>query len=444
MVARIMHCLRSGESCAIVGVSSMGKGNLFRFLLRSDVRQEYLAEEWEQYLLLYVDCNELTKLSEWNMYAMLLRCMVEAVESLKEGDDLVAHFKALYQSTAAAHDDLLIAQGNFSHCVKALCKDRGMRLVLLLDEFDGVFQRMDSRFFRNLRAIRDRYKYRVCYVVATRNELSRIRENVEECESFYELFSDHTYGLKPYDETDACTMVKRLEARGGKVLPKADASLLIKTSGGHAGLLRAAFWALCEGRVDRGTELLPQLVTDVKVQEECRKIWDSLGEDERKALFDLTADLNTAHWDREVGRLLRMKGLVVEDQTGQAAIFCKLFEDFVGRQKTLEVEDIRLDEKSGEVWLEGKLVCPDLTNLEFSLLFYLYKRRGEICSRSELLEALYPGEPRDPKLDMTDNRLDTLIARLRDKIELDRRRPKYIIAVRGRGFKLAEATPENP
>jgi DNA-binding response OmpR family regulator len=31
---------------------------------------------------------------------------------------------------------------------------------------------------------------------------------------------------------------------------------------------------------------------------------------------------------------------------------------------------------------------------------------------------------------------------LREKIEFDPRRPKYIITVRGRGFKLARATPK--
>jgi len=105
---------------------------------------------------------------------------------------------------------------------------------------------------------------------------------------------------------------------------------------------------------------------------------------------------------------------------------------------------ILLDASSGKVWIAGRPVYPDLTNLEFTLLSYLLRRRGEICSRGELLEALYPEEPRDSKFDMADNRVDTLIARLQDKIELDRRRPKYILTVRGRGrgFMLAKAIDE--
>jgi DNA-binding winged helix-turn-helix (wHTH) protein len=66
------------------------------------------------------------------------------------------------------------------------------------------------------------------------------------------------------------------------------------------------------------------------------------------------------------------------------------------------------------------------------LLSYLFERRGEVCSESEL-EALYPGESQD---------VDALMDQLRRNIEFDPRRPKYVITVRGRGFKLARATPE--
>jgi DNA-binding response OmpR family regulator len=108
-------------------------------------------------------------------------------------------------------------------------------------------------------------------------------------------------------------------------------------------------------------------------------------------------------------------------------MFCRLFEDFVNQQEV----DIRLDRSSGKVWVEGEEVSPALTAAEFTLLSYLYERRGEICSKSEL-EALYPDEPQN---------VDTLMDQLRKKIESDPRRPKYILTVRGQGFKLARATP---
>lgn len=438
----IMRTIAAGESCSIVGVASTGKSNLFRFLARPEVRQRYLGESWRKYLFLYIDTNSLTELSEWGLSELLLRRIIEATEDLEIESQWLKLFNDYYQQ-AVWPEKRPLARGYLERSVKNLCQRLGFRLVFLFDEFDEIFRQVDPRFFLGLRALRDEHKYRLSCVVATRNELPRIREDIAKCESFYELLSLNTFGLGPYSEADARNMVQRLAARKEVTVADDDVNLLIKVSGGHPGILRATFWALDDGRVDRAAAVSRQWLNEPDIQTECIKVWDSLGADERMALADIAADYPLAQLDQEDVRLLQLKGLVKENQAGQAAIFCPLFGHFVKQQEIFRGKDIRLDERSGKVWLEGELVCLDLTPLEFTLLSHLFERRGEICSRSELLEVLYPGEHRDSRLDMADNRLDTLIARLRDRIELDRRRPKYIITVRGRGFKLAEATSEN-
>lgn len=438
----IMHTIAAGESCSIVGVASTGKSNLFRFLLRPEVRQTYLGESWGKYLFLYIDTNSLTELSEWGLYELLLRRIVEATADLKIEGQWSELFNDFYQQ-AVQPQKRPLARGYLERGIKNLCQRLGFKLVFLFDEFDEIFRQVDTRFFLGLRALRDEHKYRLSCIVATRDELPRIREYIAECESFYELLSLNTFGLGPYSKADARNMVQRLAARKKVTVIDDDFNLLIKVSGGHPGILRAAFWALNDRRIDRAGDISRQWLNEPDIQTECVKIWDSLGKDERMALANIAADCPLEQLAQEAVRLLQLKGLAVENEAGQTAIFCQLFEHFVNQQDVFQAKDIRLDERSGKVWLEGKPVCPDLTNFEFTLLSYLFKRRGEICSRSELLEVLYPGEHRDSRLDTTDNRLDTLVARLRDRIELDRRRPKYILTVRGRGFKLAEAPPEN-
>ena len=373
----------------------------------------------------------------------MLRRIVEATVNLKIESQWSKLFNDLYQQAVQPRKRPL-ARGYLERSIKNLCQRLGFKLVFLFDEFDEIFRRMDTRFFLGLRALRDEHKYRLSCVVATRDELPRIREGIAECESFYELLSLNTFGLGPYSQADAKNMIQRLAARKKVTVINEDINLLIKVSGGHPGILRAAFWALNDRRIDRAGDISRRWLNEPDIQAECVKIWDSLGKDERMALANIANDCPLEQLKQEAVRLLQLKGLVAENEAGQTAIFCQLFKHFVNQQEFFKKgKDIRLDERSGKVWLEGKSVCPDLTNLEFTLLSHLFRRRGEICSRSELLEALYPGEHRDSKLDMADNRLDTLIARLRDRIELDRRRPKYILTIRGRGFKLAEATFEN-
>jgi DNA-binding winged helix-turn-helix (wHTH) protein len=432
IVTRIMDTITAGESCSIVGVASTAKSNLFRFLIRPDVRQKYLGESWGKYLFLYIDTNSLTELSEWGLYELLLRRIVEATEGLKVESQWSKLFNDLYQQ-AVWPEKRPLARGYLERGVKNLCQRLGFRLVFLFDEFDKIFRQGDTRFFLSLRALRDEHKYRLSYVVATRDELSRIRENVGECESFYELFSLNTYGLGPYNRADAINMVQRLAARRGIAVTDADTNLLLRVSGRHPGLLRAAFWALSDGKIDKSGDIYRQLLDNPDIQAECTKIWDSIGGDERTALADVATGCELRQLDQVIVQLLRLKGLVIESRASQATIFCRLFQDFVNQPEVLTTIDIRLDRGSRKVWVEGEEVSPGLTTAEFALLSYLYERRGEICSKGEL-EALYPGEPQN---------VDTLMDQLRKKIESDPPRPKYIITVvRGRRFKLAKATPK--
>lgn len=87
---------------------------------------------------------------------------------------------------------------------------------------------------------------------------------------------------------------------------------------------------------------------------------------------------------------------------------------------------------------EGKVIKGDeeivLTALEYRLLLTLIKNSGMVLSRNSILENLWDtgGEFVD------DNTLSVYIRRLREKIEEDAAKPKYIITVRGMGYKWNE------
>src|SRR5699024_5614417 len=82
-----------------------------------------------------------------------------------------------------------------------------------------------------------------------------------------------------------------------------------------------------------------------------------------------------------------------------------------------------------EVQAEGKVVS--LTPKEYELLLFLAERPGRVLSREQLLEAVwayeYEGETRI---------VDVHISNLRDKIETDSKSPRYILTVRGFGYKF--------
>jgi DNA-binding response OmpR family regulator len=95
-----------------------------------------------------------------------------------------------------------------------------------------------------------------------------------------------------------------------------------------------------------------------------------------------------------------------------------------------EFGDLRIDLRRHEVTKAGKAVA--LSPVEFRLLEYLIKRRGAVATREELLENVWGLE--GGTLSRT---VDVHIAGLRKKIETDPRYPRFLLTVKGAGYKLA-------
>ena len=76
----------------------------------------------------------------------------------------------------------------------------------------------------------------------------------------------------------------------------------------------------------------------------------------------------------------------------------------------------------------------DLTTHEFDLLYVLASNPGIVFSRDALVQRVWGGDTH-----ITERSVDTLIKRLRKKIEADPAEPRYISTVWGTGYKFADA-----
>jgi two-component system, OmpR family, response regulator len=87
------------------------------------------------------------------------------------------------------------------------------------------------------------------------------------------------------------------------------------------------------------------------------------------------------------------------------------------------------DDAKMEVYKDGALL--DLTNAEYYILQYLILKNGFVVSRQELLTNV-----ESIKYESTYKSIDVLIGRVRNKIEENSKKPKYILSIRGVGYKL--------
>jgi two-component system alkaline phosphatase synthesis response regulator PhoP len=91
--------------------------------------------------------------------------------------------------------------------------------------------------------------------------------------------------------------------------------------------------------------------------------------------------------------------------------------------------DIEVDFGRAEVRREGAVV--DVTPLEFKLLAAFIQRRGRVLSREQLLDTAWGRDTH-----VTDRAVDAHIVNLRRKIEPRRGGPKFLLSVRGLGYRF--------
>ncbi|MEM8995690.1 MAG: response regulator transcription factor [Acidobacteriota bacterium] len=104
------------------------------------------------------------------------------------------------------------------------------------------------------------------------------------------------------------------------------------------------------------------------------------------------------------------------------------------RSEVVEVVEhgaLRIDPSRRRVERDG--VDVELTSLEFDLLLFLASRPGRVLTRQALMDQVW-GEGRV----VDDRSIDSLVSRLRRKLEADPSRPAYLQTVWGAGYRFSE------
>ena len=103
----------------------------------------------------------------------------------------------------------------------------------------------------------------------------------------------------------------------------------------------------------------------------------------------------------------------------------------VGGDGIVNVHGIEIDPAKRRVRVDGRDI--DLTDQEFRMLHLLATHVGIVFSREALLAKIWRGDTF-----VTVRSVDTLVKRLRRRIEVDPANPRYLLTVWGVGYKFAD------
>jgi hypothetical protein len=318
-----------------------------------------------------------------------------------------------------------------------LSQEVGLSIAFLFDEFDTMYRRMEAGIALALRAFHNRLGPSLSYVVAVDQPLERVRagmgEDAGDTAEFEELFVDGSQTLRPLAQKDAQAFVERYLSSRAITTYDWVAPLVTELTAGHAGLLWAACAAVQRLTIVSRAQLERDLLAGPEVRNECDNVWRRLPAAERLAV---EAAGRMARGD--TGDLLdglRDRGLLRPGPGTTIAIPC--LEHYLARAAPAAPAGLTVNAQTGEVAVDGEAPASRLGPTEFRLLQLLYERGGALVTKDEIARAVWPQEERLSGVD--DARIDKLVDRVRSKIEPDPHAPRFLVTVRGLGYRLLAA-----
>ena len=120
----------------------------------------------------------------------------------------------------------------------------------------------------------------------------------------------------------------------------------------------------------------------------------------------------------------------------QIALSFKLFFVDAGATVPLFFEGqagLRLDKDAKSVWIKGRELDPPLSLAQYRLIELLYDNEGKVCSRDKVVQAVWPDIVEEG---VSEQAIDALARRLRERLSEPDPDHQYIVTVRGHGFRF--------
>lgn len=423
----------------IVGLTRIGKTSLLNVMSRlNDLNYQTFAESFglereqlKRTLFVQVNFEGLSANEAPSFWEMMGRQLRQAVQSQFPG----GRSELLRLQTTTFYD--FDGQG-----LSPLIRD-GLKIILLLDEFDRVALRLPIDVSHNMRFLLEKYTGSLVYITATRRPLYQYyyeeRDDAKGVSPLFNYFAPEPFYLGLLEDSaepegkGLVSFIREPARAYGVDFTNKDVEFALENGGGHPDITRLVCMHLFEARRQnpRGTldyhALYEQIIRSFEPL--YHVIWSELSTSQRDALVRLATAQSKSG---EVPEQLIQLGLIVRSGSGYR-LFSPVLESFLRQVDTggARPAGLRIWPEQRGIQIGNKLEI--LSPQEWDLFTYLYEHAGQICAREDLLRALSSGNH-----NLTKAALEITVSRLRQKLEYDPARPSLIVTVRGRGYRLEE------
>jgi hypothetical protein len=407
---RLGQYLKHRQSVNVIGMRRVGISNFLRFFVyHKEIISTYVSIE-QRHLFIPVDLNDLVEREVYPFWNLTMKrifdaCLSSSLLQRKTKEKLNRLFLASIQS-----HDLFFIIDTIRDMLRLIGKE-GIYPTLFFIRFDRLQDVFNASLFDNFEGLYDAMHEQLSYVFTSHRSLDS-------------LFPDQRTSLSVFAQQLYFPLAKKndIQIIYSQYKEQYDLSFsslvekkLFRLVGGNVQYLQLALIVL-QGKkrwqMYSEKELLHSLVMDERIMLESEELWESLTEREQAVLVQVThGDIIEKTVKKKAAYLWETGFITIEEN-----LFSPLFSYYL-LQKEAEKVSISID----------------LTRKEYLLFALLQEHLGELCTREEIVHAVWSEYK---EFDVSDWAIDRLVARIR--IKLRKQQSHYeVITVRTRGYKLS-------
>ena len=314
------------------------------------------------------------------------------------------------------------------------------RIVFFIDDFDLLVNGIGQRDLDWLRSLATRYGERLAFVIGSTEPLAMLTRRVvgeTAVSPLANLF--HSLHLGLLNESESAELCQATATAEAATFTADEVTFLLQEAGTHPDFLKVACTHLLTTKQNgqRGVPLLETTTAAVRldghIQWLCQQLLARRTETEREVLLGLGNGRSIT----DPIRLTQLRQLGLVKGT---SLFADAFAYWLRRHLADEPEPTEQAATISHM-PEKKLVIIEerevrLTPLENRMMAYFLQHADEVCTVEELLTELWgAGKTRSV--------VEKGISRLREKIEVDPKRPRYLLAAWGEGYLLRSQVTDN-
>jgi hypothetical protein len=437
-LAFLAEKISCGHTCAISGEPLMGKTSLLHYLAHPQGARAlpdfaHSLGDPDAYVFVLIEPGRLPIYSSQSVSRYLYDLLIEEMEKTH-----VLPPKHRYIQIDANEYEV---QRAFEGCIR----DSQKRVVVLFDDFDIVLKKFTkddaAKTMQLLHAAIQAFDLdsRLNCIFFSEDPFEQLLKSAgfTSASPLSRIISDYL-SLQPLNDTEIDQYIHKplQDAR----FPRSESEFIKQLAGKHLGLLKIVCFHLFEARFRKKQPATLHTLQET-MQKDPGMLWllDTLWQRVEQAEIQEELPLKNAMVRLARGNRLETRDdlLLLEHLQRRGLIDCTtqnpwilgdIFSDFIQRQEA-ETRFSFLREKNAPHHITQQNMTPQ----EAKLYHYLAEHSEHTCTRTELQIAIWGDKP-----PASQDALEQLIRRVRDKIEPHPTSPEHLLTVRGLGYLLRD------